>query len=654
MTLELGKYTAQGQQASQGFRAHELDKSGVQHLSNALQSIAQSMSDNRVRNDVETARVQLESGIVELDEKYKVDTDLDTLAERRSQDVKALVDGIKGGIHHRASDFLTNDFERTMQRDARHTRAFIDKRDGEMRLATMPEGMDVRMNKAIQAADGEKYQAARKELEGYVTSFQPFMSEGAFAKTWNSTMDAVDYKRSLRMVQGMAERGEVFNPEPFMHLSPNQAASVEATYRAAVREQERTVAQRQIDRGTVLLPRLQDSLASAMETGIPMDGTETMLAELATLGEQGAAKAALLQSQFNRTARVADSLNAVKNKPFSDQFAMVETLKPEPGSDGYVADMEMYRSAGQMVQQRYTAFQADQAGFVRKDAENRARAAADPWVKDEDLEPFVVQASMALQRELGAVEPKVLTSAQAKGLKDQYERANGDGKAKMLQQISAYGEYSRQALAELDLGLGHTFMAEVYMDDPVTGRKVLDIASMKMSDIVVDPVEKKSITKDVSDAYFGGPGDVFMQLYRVTGNPKYTRMNQELYDMTLKMGLADGDGTGVMDQLWGRFETVADENVLIFTPAEMDADDVADKLREMSRRLPPEMEAYRNGVWKNSEDGKGFSLVLPLGGGVMHRDGKPVVVTYDELDMIDSLDVHVGTIASGKKDWEIH
>lgn len=208
MSLELGGYTAHGQQFDRGFRENVQDSGGVQHISKALQNIARSMSDNRVRNDVETARLQVESGLADIDDKYAKDTDLATLGERRSQDVQELFEGVRGSIHHKAAEFLSSDFDKAIQRDSRRTKTFIDKRDGEMRLAKMPEGMDLRMNKAIQAADGEEYQTARMELEDYARTFQPFMNDVAFANKWNSTMDAVDYKRALKTVQGMAGRGK--------------------------------------------------------------------------------------------------------------------------------------------------------------------------------------------------------------------------------------------------------------------------------------------------------------------------------------------------------------------------------------------------------------------------------------------------------------
>nr|WP_321974329.1 hypothetical protein [Pseudodesulfovibrio indicus] len=545
-----------------------------------------------------------------------------------------MAESIVEGKSSRVRESLREKFDLAMETDATKWKAIVTKRDSANRVARFHEDMDECLNHMIQAKDEASYAKAKAMWEGRMDAIQPYMSVGEFSRLREATADKVKFRRAWN---GQTGEGE-FDPSGYMDLSPEQVSQLEGRHYAMARERERLTAERQVDRMNTLLPRLEDSLSSAMEDGVPMDGTEDMLRELATLGERGAEASAKYRAQLGRAATAWSVMDSVKHRPFSEQLAAVEALRPEAGADGYRADMELYQRAGQHVQEKARAFQADPAGFVREEAERRARNAADPWVADDDLEPFVVRASLAVQRELGEREPKLMPTAQAKSVKAEYERADGDGKAQILQQVFTYGDNSRQALKELDLGLEHTFLAEMYMDDPILGRMALDIASMKASDIAVDPAVAKDIKKEIDDAYYAGPGDIFMQLYSLTGNPKWGEMSKGLHDATLKMALATGDANTAMDRMWNnRFDSFSNHDVRIFTPKSVDADDVAAKLQAYRASLPPELAAFRDGVWKNSDDGSGFVLVLPHGGQAMAVDGKVRVIGYDELEDIKGL-----------------
>ncbi|MBI9078299.1 MAG: hypothetical protein JEY79_01005 [Pseudodesulfovibrio sp.] len=629
--MELKSYTAGGLNPTTGSREALPRAGGMDGISTEMRRMALNMAASRDEDDYQSAQLAFVKGVNSLDEEFDKDEDFATLGKRRAEKLKALSDSLYEGKSGRVQEKLKNHFELASERDGIKWTAIVNKKDSTQRVARFHEDTDEYLNHMIQAPTDEAHAKAQGMWDARLEAIKPHMAPAAFVQMRDRHRDNVKFKRAWGKITGESE----FDPTPFMDLNPDQLGQLEARHHGIKRDNERKFREHQVDRTNVLLPRLEDSLASAMNEGVPMDGTEDMLRELGGLGERGAAIKTKFEGQFSRAYRARDTMDSVKFKPFSEQMQMVETLRPEPGSDGYQDDMAMYQRAGQMVMQRAKAFQGDQAGFVQPEAERRAREAADSWVKDEDLGPFVLRASMDLQKEFGAAEPKVLSTGQAKGLKDKYERADGDGKAEILQGLGGYGEFDRQALAELGLGLGHTFMAEVYMDDPILGRKALDVAAMKESDIAVSPEVATSIKKDIGSAFHEGPGELFTQLYNLTGNPAHQELSKQLYDMTMKMGLAGGDASGAMARLWNdRFEFLADDDVLIYTPKDIDADDVAGKLREYRRSLPEEFGAFKDGVWKNADNGTGFVLVLPHGGAAMSRDGKIVVVGYDELDSL--------------------
>ncbi|WP_285907657.1 hypothetical protein [Pseudodesulfovibrio pelocollis] len=629
--MDLKSFTATAVAPVGAARAPMVGGSGAEYLGEELRNIGLKMAASRDEDDYHAAQLAFVRGLDGLDQEFEADEDIASLPARRAEKVKSLTESLYEGKSRRVQEKLKQSFEMASERDDIKWRNIVNKRDSANRVARYHEDTDVYLNHMIQAGDDDAYQKAAELWNGRLEAIRPHMSVTEFSRLRERHQDTVKYKRAWRSVSGDGE----FDPTPFMDLGPDQVSQLEARHYAVAREKQRVIQERQVDRANALVPQIEDSLASAMTEGVPMDGTDGMLAELASLGERGAELAARYRERFSRSARVWNTLDAVKHSPFADRMQMMETLRPNPGSSDYRADMEMYQYAGQLVAQQAKAFQDDPAGYVREDAMRRARNAADPWVADEDLQPLVLRASMDLQTELGAAEPKVLGTNQAKEMKDSFERADGQGKADILNGLSTLGEYQRQGLAEMGLGYEHTFAAEAYMDDPFLGRRLLDVMSLKESDISVDPETATSIKKDVGAAYFSGPGEFFRQVYLLTGNAAHLKMNDQLHAMTAKVALAGGDANKAMDQLWNdRFDFVTDDDVLIYTPKDIDAEGVAGRLRAYRRDLPDDLAAFRDGVWKNSADGGGFVLVLPHGGTAMARDGEVVVVGYDELGVI--------------------
>lgn len=625
--MEVKQFTAGIQGGSRSNRAGSMGHGGASSLADDMSRIGAQIAANRDDDDYQAAQISFAKGLDALDVQFEKDEDLETLSDRRAEKVRQLADSIYEGKSQRVQEKLKDQFAMVMERDGIKTKAAVHKRDGQRRVAQFHDDTDQYINQMIMAPDDQSYDNASAMWNARLESIQPYMDPVSFTKLRDGYRDQVKFQRAWNGTTGEGE----FDPSQFMDLSPEQLGRLEARHHAVARENQRLAMEHMQDRANILLPKLQDSLASAMTTGVPMDGTEDMLAELKTLGEAGAAKEAELRAQFNGANRVWDTLDAVKYRPFSEQMAAAETLRPEPGGDNFIADMELYQAATKKVVQEAKRFEADPAGYVRGEAERRARAAADPWVKDEDLEPYVLRASMNLQREYGVRQPRVMSTVQAEGLRDGFERADGQGKADILSGLTGqYGEYDLNALEEMGLETDHLFAAETYLSDPFLGRRLLDITSIKESDISVAPAAAKDIRKDVDAEYFSGMGALFNGWYQLTGNRGHLEMSSKLHSLTTKAGLAGGDGGDAVRKIWGRFDYVVDDDVMIYTPQDTDAENVAERLRSYRRQLPDEYAAFRDGIWKNSSDNTGYVLLLPVGGTAMADEQGNVIVVRDE------------------------
>ncbi|BCS87328.1 hypothetical protein [Pseudodesulfovibrio sediminis] len=626
--MELKKFTAGGLKLTGTARQAMPRTIGADAVGNEMRRMALNMSASQDEDDYHSGVLAFAKGVNALDAEFDKDEDLATLGERRAEKVKGLAESLYEGKSSRVQEKLRERFDLAAESDGVKWKAIVTKKDSANRVARFNEDLDPYMNHMIQAKTDQDYANAKAMWNGRLAAIQPHMSKGQFAQVRERVNDTVQYQRAWNATTGEG----AFDPTPFMDLSPAQVGQLEARHHVLKREKARRVAEYQNDRANALIPLLEDSAASAMQTGVTMDGTKEMLAELSGLGERGAEIADKYRARFERTGTVWNTLDAVKFSPHAEQMAAVETLRPEPGTPGYRADMDMYQHAAQIVVQNAKAFQADPAGFVRADAENRARNAASP-MREESLEPLVIQASMEMQRELGNAEPKLLTMAQAKGLKDQFERADGDGKAQILQGLTTtYGKFDGKALEELGLDHADAYAAELYNGDSLLGRNILQAMSLKNEDIVISPETRKSVKQEVEDAYFNGPGAYFQKQYELTANPQYQHMNKELLAATMKYGMVIGNGTKAVEEMWGKqVDFVFSDDMQISAPVEVNTDELKLSLRNWRWSLPYDNTFRRAGVWVNSSDRTGFLLALPTGEIMKEKEGNPIVVTYEDL-----------------------
>lgn len=635
--MDLKRFTAQSF-TPQNRARRQATSLGMDQLSSAMSKVAKGISDAQDEDDYQAGVLAYAKGVHELDREFDKDDDLGTLPQRRKERVGSLAESVYQGKSGRVQERLRYAFERNAETDDARWQAIVTKKDSAKRVARFKVDMDSYLNQMTQAETDEDFAKAQNLWQGRAEAIKPHMSPAAFITMQDKVSDYVGFTRAWNRQTGEGE----FDPKPYKDLQPEQMGRLQVHHYALARERERKAAEHQADRLNVLLPRLEDSLASATTTGKPMDDTEDMLAEVGGLGKRGARAAAEYQAQFDLSATAWNVTDSVKHQPFDVQLAAVETLRPEPGSENYRSRMQMYERTAGAVAKRAKAFYADPAGVVRGEAEQRVgHVATDPWIADEDRERMTVRASMDLQREWGNSDPRVLTAGQAKQLKSQYEQANGDGKAQLLGGMAAqYGELSEKAVREMGLDYANTYAAGVYMEDEDLGRKVLQAMSIKEGDISISPEERKAVKRDAEEAFYDGPGEFFRRQYVLTGNPRYQEIGKNMLSAVTRYGLVTGDGTKAVKEMWGdRFDTVLTDHMQLVLPKDVSERKLETGLRNWVRQALPYGSPFsKEGMWVSSSDGTGFVLSLPSGKTLEDDSGKPRVVTLDELDALERVE----------------
>ncbi|WP_172677098.1 hypothetical protein [Salidesulfovibrio brasiliensis] len=587
---------------------------GTQSMAQDMTNASRRIEDIHDADDFAAARTSWLKGMAELDEHFKEDKDFETLQKRRAEAVQKLRERTLQGVSGRVSRRLTPLFEQAAVKDGVTFGREVQRRRGEHHKARFLEDRDLLVNTVINA-QGEQREQARQHLDERLQGIAPYMAETEFARMRDATHDLVTFESARRDIPAMVAEGRAFDPEQYAGLNPAQVSQLDAVYRGEVRRVKREREEFQRDRLAALSPLLEDSLASAMTEGTAMDGTEEMIAELGGLGERGQELAGAYAEQFARVSHVWDVLDSVKDRPFGEQRAAVEVLRPEPGAQGYRADMDMYERAVSQVQQKAKAFADDPAGFAMPEAMRRAENSG---VEEDDL---AGRAALVLQvqKELGAEYPRILPKEQAARLKEKFRNDDADGKAGLLLEVEHYGDHTRQVLTELGLSHAENFAAMLYLRDKQVGRKVLRAASMKLDELGADKEVAKTVRADLNPEFYSGSmGEVLTKQARLTGDPAYSRMAKELEDLTLKAAMVDGDAEEALESLWGGFSFLTDEELAVaWMPKEHDEDEVEDGLRILRARMGKNSPALHDCVWKNAEDGDGFVLVHPALGSVI-------------------------------------
>lgn len=395
---------------------------------------------------------------------------------------------------------------------------------------------------------------------------------------------------------------------------------------------------------------LADHMAFAASSGEVPDNFYEVTNAYRALGGKHADRADELERKVDRYRELNLWVEAGRkdadgnHTSIAQQQARLEELRPV-AADGASEQMEMYNAAAGILAGEAKAIQQDPAAYAHQLAvEEVVSTYTDSWMSDDQRVQIATRRSLEIQKELGITHPKPWTVRQAATIKDQYERATPQGRAEIIKHVQAQGDLAPAIMNQLELGAEHEFAVGMFQSDPVYGSKVLRAIDLKPGDIGIEDAERTDIKRSVSEAFHSHDiAEVLEGQYQLTGDAGVKGMMDRMEELTLKMGYLDRDADKAVKEMWGKFRYVNDDELgFAWLPSWTDPDAVEVGMRVYRAGLTADaidfgdradfLEDMRTGaIWKNSADGQGFVLCDPVSGKTLTRDGKPLVVSLDEL-----------------------
>ncbi|XPV77740.1 MAG: hypothetical protein ACNI27_07415 [Desulfovibrio sp.] len=643
--MKLQIHDAGGVSAVNGqVQASAVGGGGLSAAGQSMQQVAMKMQDIQNADDFSAGRVALEKGLAELDEKYKDDVEFGTMNERYEADANALRENILSGQRDAVKRKLTPRFDMRQNEHGVHFKNTVYKRDGALRGARYNEDVKELANKAVYAKTPEEREHFLRLIKERGEGIRGFVPAHEFERMQSAIADKITYHSAMRDVPEMVRAGHEFDPEQFSTLSPEKVIALENAFHAEKQKVERVQIQARADRAGVLNADIQDSLASVMQTGVPMEGTDLKLAEMEGMGGKVAEKAAEYKEMFSRSAKGWQVLEDTRYLPPADRMEAVRSvMEPQAGAEGYKTDAAFFNHIASQVQQEAKRFEADPAAYVAPRVLERMQAIG---VDPNENPMLFAEKSMEMQRDMGVVNPSVFSKGRAEELRERFKVADPDGKIALLEHlINPMGDLAPKALHEIGLGHKQMYAATLFREEPMLGRMAIQASMMNVSDIAKNNGDASGIIKDVQSQFMSdGFGEVLMEKMRLTRNVKFGKMAMELGDLTTCMALLSGDAGQTMKELWGKPYSIAvDDNFVGWIPKQFNPSGVKYGLLSIQTGMKlGDLDNVNDslllsdikwrGKWINSHDGKGFELVDPVTGRSFTKDGETLVVAYDEAE----------------------
>ena len=413
----------------------------------------------------------------------------------------------------------------------------------------------------------------------------------------------------------------------------------------AAREEERV----RLRKGREVLARLPDVTASIQALGD--DGGVDVVGDLLALGLVEEAEAA------RQSVDLAWKLYGTAHAAGTSLMAQAEALEAEfpvqAGSEGAAEIIRAREEARRMVAGKVKAFGADPAGYVA------ARVAEGLPENAPDI--YRVRTSVELQRDVAAgipgFRPRVFSGAQAAAIREEFERADADGRLQTLMDLSRLGEFEEQALGELGIDGAAMLARDVLQaNSAMVGEARVLVEGFASDAKPVLPAEDlKEIKEDFQDELEGS--DAWQALAEYARlQPQNSALRSRMAAMRKGLeaaALRYGDAEKAVEVLDKTYASGGGDDVLGYWRRDrlsMDPDDVAARLRayRTPERLREFLESHRGafespelfeefvqdvaegGVW--TPEGESFVLVDPTSGLVLTgADGEPMRLQFGEV-----------------------
>jgi hypothetical protein len=203
---------------------------------------------------------------------------------------------------------------------------------------------------------------------------------------------------------------------------------------------------------------IDDDLASLERSGQGMSEDKLNYGRVAAaLGEE---KARAWEAERGRAIKVHAALDGIETLSEPEVMDRLAQLEPQPGSQGYVADMQTYKKAEQRARKFLEARNTDPALAVEafptvKDARASAQYQNTPNGKaiTPESAQAIIGARLQAQRQLGIEEPLAVTRSESRILARQLRQIGDENEAGLEKFMGAldqtYGPYADKVLSSV-------------------------------------------------------------------------------------------------------------------------------------------------------------------------------------------------------------
>jgi len=446
------------------------DTSTAQALASAgatLQGIGNAWADIRDRDDIVSAQIAFERGLVDLDKQYQDDNKFGDIRDRRAQDVKDLSARVLDGISEAAKRSLAPEIAKAQLSDSVRFDAFAMKREGAHRLNRFEENKSFLMNSYIYAADEKELADAENKIMISVEAVKPFLPADKVAAFSNQIVNEARYLRASNGIEEQVRSGAKFDPSKYSTLQPEQVVRLQSQWNQTEKnikaESKAYYNERVQDHRTVMLNLGKDS---------------GLADELLGMGNADLAAKVMAQDKIDRAVYGVLSDAAAVNKSGSiiEKYdRAISSLSYGP-QDTMAAEkqqaIDTIKSARAHAIKEFTADPVKvvlESGVTRKDGESLASFSARVMDKQRELAGDV------------RFPVEVLSKDQQTAFKGEMQAAiDSNDSNKVLDILATLGDfkqYQHQALSELKINNG----LHVAMDaDPATATRITKLLNVKM------------------------------------------------------------------------------------------------------------------------------------------------------------------------------
>jgi hypothetical protein len=557
-------------------------------------------------------------------------------------------------------DFDTDAAERLQAAQTPKARAYLKERLDSVRLGLQQDAMQFEAGAIVsQKIEGlnSSVDAARTAVDFRPQDFDQIAVEQLTA-IGASGLDAqrkVEITQKARAAIATAAVGGMIRRNPYSALKElnnekSQVTSVQALDFAdrvrmrneaetEIRRREADAREAQTRARQQLNDRVSDAQAAYL-SGIPVTAPPTLADFTSAYPADQRKEAERHYAAFAGVQQLGADLQAASRMTPEQQMQLLQARKPTQ-VEGAEAATQSYSMLVRHVAGLQKDLKDDPAAYVQKHSDG-VNVAANALAQSPSAETFqgYAGATIAAQRALGVISPRILTDSQAHDMSERL-KPSGNG-ADVVQSIeeekAQWGRYWPQAIAEAAPKLNPAIQVIALGMDPVPAARLASVASLKEEDrakLLPASVKASDLKDNVSDEL----RDFSQSMIGLAGSEEQLA---RLHDSTLQLAtsyVAAGTSAkeaahrAAQEVVLGRYDVRQWRGSALRMPAGTNPDLVVTGLASADTQIRHEMNLRSKDVhWRTLPDDSGVVLEdAATNRPLARKDGAVIAFSYDQL-----------------------